>query len=172
MEHSHRWVGLLGLSACVVGAVGALSIVVPRANKTAAVVVVRRPAATSASRSERNATQAVIRAANGLTVSIANARTETATVLATSFAALARSQAAIGSERSQLAAEQRQIVTETEQLAARAAALSAEGVTLQRESAVLKAAQARAAAQASAVATRQQVAPSAGSSYGGDHHDD
>jgi hypothetical protein len=126
---------------CLAGAAGALSI---QSAQMKTSTNAARGAPSLSSTEDARATQAVVGAANRLTISITRARDETATVLASSFEALARSKAAVVAERSQLMAEQRQITIEAQQLTARAAALSAEGVTLRQEAVSLKAAQARA----------------------------
>lgn len=142
MQRLQRWMAMCGGAAVVLGALIALSIATPHTPKASSAITTATSNATQVGIKEADATRAVVRAANSLTVSIAKAKAETTGVLASSYAAIARSRAAV-------VTEQRQITAEAQQLSARAAALAKEGVTLQREATSLKAAQARSGAASS-----------------------
>lgn len=166
MSRSSRWIVVIPVVACLVGAAVALSIAGPRIKSSASAV--SKPIGSSVIAEDARATQSVVTAANRLTISITQAKDETSTVLASSYAALARSQRTVTAERSQLVAEQLQISAEAEQLAARAAALSAEGAALQREAASLKTAQTSASANAQPTTA---ATSSDATSFGGGQHD-
>ena len=124
------------------------------------------------------ATRAVVREADLLGTSIAQARSQIATVMTRAFARLHASELSVAAERSALSAEQAQLSDEAHRLSGQAAAMVAESATLQKEAAAVRAAQSRLAAEvaaARAAASAGTTAPAAygdsGSSYGGGGHD-
>jgi uncharacterized protein (DUF3084 family) len=136
MMRSERWVVTLAATACLIGAALALSTPWASAHNTKAIAPTKRVAVSPVSSQELKVTRAVVEAANKLTESIAKARAETSTVLASSFNSLASSQSTLAAERTQLAIE-------AQQLASRAAALTSEEKTLQREAASIRVSQAK-----------------------------
>jgi chromosome segregation ATPase len=167
MHNAKRWLFPVGLSACAAGAVAALFLAAPQPSSASAPSSEQVPGSARTDVEQANATRQVVDAANSLSSEIEHAKTETSTVLASSYSSLARAKAAVASERAQLEAEQAQIGSESQQLSARASALTAEGAALQQQAAALRAAEAQFASMQSAASANTQSR-----TYSGESHDD
>ncbi len=187
MRNLARWATALVAAASVTGVLAGLALrsAPPGAAATVTMsttvalrqppLAARQPALAAAG---DGATRAVVREADLLGASIAQARSQIATVMTRAFARLHASELSVAAERSALSAEQAQLSDEAHRLSGQAAAMVAESATLQKEAADVRAAQSRLAAEvaaARAAASAGTTAPAAygdsGSSYGGGGHD-
>ncbi len=194
MRNLVRWAAALVAAASVTGVLGGLALrsAPPGAAATvtaSTAVVTRQPALTAGqptlaatqpavAMDGENATRAVVKQADLLGTSIAQARRQMATVMTRAFARLHASELSVAAERSALSAEQAQLSDEAHRLSAQAAAMVTESATLQKEATAVRAAQSRLAAEveaARASASARSTTPAGygdgGSSYGGDGHD-